>query len=559
MSRIDVLKTRRDEILDEIRSLEQMRRGSVVEQVYESVGKDGVKIRRGPYLLYSFKEKGKTVSRRIKDPELKISYEQQIDAFRRFQELTAQLVRIGEQIADWALSGEEALKKNAFEAEVQLERDAEIVRLLDRASTQKELDLEAWEFFIRDKALKAGARVLEKALQGVGCGRQGREMHCPCCGARMYSVGQRTKEVRSILGRIAFRRSLFVCQRCGEGVFPADTALGIEETSFSPGAQRMMARAGAKEAFEAAAQDLQFYAQLDVQRKDVERTAQKIGKRIEGWRRKQDEYPLLQDQWEVPKGEPIERMYISFDGTGVPMCPAQLAGRKGKQPDGTAKTREAKLGCVFTQTKVDEEGRPVRDSDSTTYAGAIESSDAFGRRIYAEALRRGLYDAKQVVVLTDGASYNKTITQTHFPGAIHIIDLFHAREHLTDTRKFLVPQKQWEFCEARWSEMLDEGDIENLTKNMARYLPRSGQNRRDGLRQIHYFQENTERMRYSTFREQGLFVGSGVIEAGCRSIIGERLKKSGMHWSLDGANDIIAVRCCLYSRRFEQFWEDAVG
>jgi hypothetical protein len=111
MSRIDVLKTRRDEILDEIRSLEQMRRGSVVEQVYESVGKDGVKIRRGPYLLYSFKEKGKTVSRRIKDPELKISYEQQIDAFRRFQELTAQLVRIGEQIADWALSGEEAQKK----------------------------------------------------------------------------------------------------------------------------------------------------------------------------------------------------------------------------------------------------------------------------------------------------------------------------------------------------------------------------------------------------------------------------------------------------------------
>jgi len=111
MSKIDALRTRRDEILEEIKSLEQMRRGSVVEQVYESVGKDGEKVRRGPYLLYSFKEKGKTVSRRIKDPNLKIRYEEQIDAFRSFQELTAQLLRIGEQIADWALSGEEALKK----------------------------------------------------------------------------------------------------------------------------------------------------------------------------------------------------------------------------------------------------------------------------------------------------------------------------------------------------------------------------------------------------------------------------------------------------------------
>ena len=110
MSKIDALRTQRDEILEELKSLEQMRRGSVVEQVYESAGKDGKKVRRGPYLLYSFKEKGKTVSRRVKDPKLKVRYEEQIDAFRRFQDLTAQLVRIGEQMADWALS-EEALKK----------------------------------------------------------------------------------------------------------------------------------------------------------------------------------------------------------------------------------------------------------------------------------------------------------------------------------------------------------------------------------------------------------------------------------------------------------------
>ena len=407
--------------------------------------------------------------------------------------------------------------------------------------------------------MNAGALVLEKALEGIGCGRQDKKIRCPRCGARAHSVGQRTKVIRAILGQLQFRRSLFVCERCGQGVFPADKLLGIEHTSFSPGAQRMMARAGAKDAFESAADDLRLYARLDVERKDVERTAEKIGKKIEHWRRKQDESPMLQPQWEPEKGEPIKLIYISFDGTGVPMCPAQLAGRKGKQPDGIAKTREAKLGCVFTQTTLDEQGRPVRDLNSTTYVGAIESSDAFGRRMYTEAVRRGLYNAKKVAVLTDGAAYNKTIVQTHFPRATHIIDLFHSREHLSDTCKLLVPENQKEFCKERWLEILDEGDIENLVKNIGKYLPRSGQNRKDGLRQMNYFKNNAEYMRYEKFRQQGLFVGSGVIEAGCRSIIGERLKKSGMHWSLDGANAIIAVRCCLYSHRFEQFWEYAAN
>jgi len=109
--------------------------------------------------------------------------------------------------------------------------------------------------------------------------------------------------------------------------------------------------------------------------------------------------------------------------------PSELVGRRGKQADGSARTREAKLGCVFTQVGLDREGRPQRDPNSTSYVGAIESSDLFGWRIYAEALRRGLEQAKTVVVLADGARYNHAIVQTHFPGAVHIVDLFHAYEH----------------------------------------------------------------------------------------------------------------------------------
>jgi hypothetical protein len=249
-------------------------------------------------------------------------------------------------------------------------------------------------------------------------------------------------------------------------------------------------------------------------------------------------------------------LYIEYDGTGVPVRRAELAGRKGKQPDGSARTREVKLGCVFTQTALNEEVRPVRDPNTTTYVGAIESSEAFGRRVYAEALRRGLYDHTQIVLLTDGAHYNKSIAELHFPNAVHIIDLYHAFQHVHDLVTLLVPDKLRETTEERWTDLLGHGDVEQLVQCAREYLPRAGGSRGKGLTGVNYFRTNAEFMRYDAFRAKGFFVGSGVIEAGCKTVIGARLKASGMFWSVKGANAIITLRCCVCSRRFEQFWED---
>ena len=105
--------------------------------------------------------------------------------------------------------------------------------------------------------------------------------------------------------------------------------------------------------------------------------------------------------------------------------------------------------------------------------------------------------------------------------------------------------------------LLDTGDIAGLLAEMERALPRSGPRRKAGLREIGYFRDNAPAMAYGQFRAMGLFVGSGVVEAGCKAVIGRRLKQSGMFWSLAGANAIIALRCCYKSNRFEQFWEDA--
>ena len=122
----------------------------------------------------------------------------------------------------------------------------------------------------------------------------------------------------------------------------------------------------------------------------------------------------------VPLLPTVCKLYIAIDGTGVPMVPRETEGRRGKQESGKAKTREAKIGCVFTQTNLDEAGFPIRDEGSTTYVGAIEEAEAFGRRIYAEAIRRGLGQAEKVIVLGDGAPWIWGIVALHFPFATQI-------------------------------------------------------------------------------------------------------------------------------------------
>jgi hypothetical protein len=414
------------------------------------------------------------------------------------------------------------------------------------------VDLEAWEFGLRRAVLAGGARLLEQMVKGVGCGR--REKLICVCGARMRSVGRRAKTLCTALGPIAWRRSLFVCPGCGASQFPGDAILNVRGQSASPGLRRLTARAGSQAPFALAAEDLAVYAELRVNARFVERTAEEEGRRVERWMQSQADEALARAR--RPAAEAARRdlpvLYVSFDGTGIPMRRSELAGRPGKGPDGEAHTREVKLGCVFTQTACNDEGAPIRDPASTTYVGAIEDSQAFGWRIFAEALRRGLDKARRIAVLTDGARYCQTLVALHFPGAIHIIDFYHACEHLDALTERLAAADKL----GKWRALLDAGRIESLVRRARRRLPARGGRRKDALAEIAYFADNAERMRYADFRRQGLFVGSGVVEAGCRTVIGQRLKQSGMFWSLAGANAIIAARCCLLSGRFEQFWED---
>ena len=420
-------------------------------------------------------------------------------------------------------------------------------------------DLESIEHALRAAVLAAGASILSELLAGIGSGRRQEPVLCTC-GAAMLSLGRKSKPLLTILGEVKFSRSLFQCPLCAATRFPGDELLDVVGTSRSPGLRRMMARAGSRATFKEAQQDLAVYAGVTVSTKDVERVAEATGEAMERWDA-HERSVLLEQVAEHHPGKLSPLFYIAMDGTGIPMVLPELLGRKGKQPDGSAKTREAKLGCVFTQTTTDEEGRPVRDPDSTSFTGAIETAEVFGKRIYAEAVRRGLLHAEKVVVLGDGAEWIRNLVELHFPQATQIVDLYHTREHVAALCKLLwASDSRFERAmRLRWWKLLDRGQIETITAQAARLLPEDQKALADALREIAYLERNKKRMRYAAFRAQGLFVGSGVIEAGCKTVVGKRLKQSGMEWTLRGANAILSLRCMFVSGRTEEFWTQRVA
>jgi hypothetical protein len=252
-----------------------------------------------------------------------------------------------------------------------------------------------------------------------------------------------------------------------------------------------------------------------------------------------------------------------MDGVQIPVVTSETEGRAGRIEGQRARTRECKLGAVFTQTTVDPDGWPIRDPDSTTYVGAIETAEEFGCRIYTEAWRRGWEWAAIKIVLGDGAVWIGNLADQHFPGAVQMVDLYHARKHLGGVAALLHPhdpaaKKLWL---APRKDLLDEGKIQELVERIreiaAEHADTNPSLTKEILSEAEYFRTNASRMNYPELCARGFFVGSGVIEAGCKAVVGQRLKRSGMFWTVSGANNIIALRCARHNGRFEDYWADA--
>jgi hypothetical protein len=390
-------------------------------------------------------------------------------------------------------------------------------------------------------------------LLGLDAGYRGPVVDCGA-GHQAGFVSYRVKRIDTVLGPVPLRRAYYHCRTCRVGVVPRDVELGVEHTLMTPGLHAMVAHTATVVPFARAAGMLAELAGLTVSTSRVQRAAEADGAAARAATQAESAAILAGRVRPLPPQQQPDMLYLAIDGTGVPMRPTETAGRAGKHPDGRARTREVKLAALFTQTHTDPAGRPVRDPDSTTYLASFDPSEPFGALVTAEAHRRGAEHVRQLIVLGDGAAWIWKLAGARFPEATQIVDLYHAREHLHDLANhlaFIIADPQaWR---AQRLTDLDTGDITAIT-TAARAYPLAGVKAAELDTKLGYFTTNAHRMRYAHFRDLGMFVGSGTVEAGCKNVIGARLKQSGMRWTLHGADAITHLRCQDASGRFNQIW-----
>jgi hypothetical protein len=358
--------------------------------------------------------------------------------------------------------------------------------------------------------------------------------------------GRETIRVQGIFGSFDLSRDYYYHAGKDQGHYPADAALGLE-VSYTPALAKLICLEGADEpTYLKAARHLEQTGGISVSARQIQRVVQRVGRGAQAWQ----ERPAQPGRCDAPI------MYVSADGTGVPMVAEELIGRRGKQADGQAKTRQVYLGCVFTQHRVDDQGHPVRDWESTTYVSSFKSSDEFGPCLRQEALRRGMAGAGKVVLLIDGAQALEYLGRQNFKDCVQIVDFYHALEHAGQVLAALIGKEHPDYkAQLRcWAKRLLKDKVQELIDQTRKQCVSKPQ-AEAVEKELGYFARNLTRMQYGTFRAKGYFIGSGVVEAGCKTVIGGRCKQSGMFWSESGAENILALRCIHSSHRLEEFWK----
>ena len=432
---ITSLELQREHILADIATLGDMRPGSLVHR-YMKCSTPSCRCRQegdpghGPYFVLVRDVGGKRTSRSLSKAAAE-AVQPQLDEYQRFRRLSAALVEVSEQLADarsqHSGGDTQGVPKKACAQEFVPAIEDELARFVAPGASDA-VDFEALETRLRSRALELAARAVERRFDEDCSDHCGPHRPCPC-GQTAHYAGRRAKTFTTVLGALTLQRAYYHCPACRHGCFPRDRALGMARTDLSPGVTRMTGTAAALVSFAQASSLLDELAGVQVGSKHVQRTAQALGREIAALERQSPGSAAA---------APAPTVYLGVDGTGVPVRASETVGRAGKQPDGSARTREVKLVVVWTAESRDDEGRAVRDPGSVSYTAAVESAASrdtdpdpseFAQRMRREAQRRGFPLARRRVILGDGANWIWRIAGEDHPGAIQIVDLWHAKEN----------------------------------------------------------------------------------------------------------------------------------
>jgi hypothetical protein len=461
------------------------------------------------------------------------------------------------------------------------ETEKAMIEMIDQLQTVREGDLQTLEQSVLTACLSLGRTVMEQVLNHAGeeAGRKARRDGE--CGHRQRLVGMRPKQLHTLMGKVTIWRAYYQCMveegkrdtECNHGQAPYDEVWGPFNGRTSPGVQKLLGKFVARMTLSDAVESFTDILPLPMSERQALNLIQPVGEALRG--REEKQIQTLFEQAEVSQAQPseqssvpgsaIRRLYIETDGVtarmrrgSVPMEEAEME-RKGDV------YREFKVGAVFEGTPGCERSELAPDvfldePGPIKYIARRMSAEEFGCFLYAFAQQCGLERALEVVILGDGARWIRRLVEEHFPGAVHIIDLYHAQEHVWKVANAVhgsgTPQgAAWA---KRAGDLLSQGKIEELVQ-MIEKLPAITA-APDASRSVppieaDYFRSNAERMRYPTFRAKGMHIGSGIAEAACKTVVSTRAKQSGMRWTPDGLDAVLALRTSVLNQSYDSFWE----
>jgi hypothetical protein len=412
----------------------------------------------------------------------------------------------------------------------------EIVSQLERLLKQEVKDLGANfakdEQAVMQMMMSLGKGLLQRVVDSGTNGYQGSSIPCEC-GGSMKFVQHRTKDIHTLFGWIKLKRAYYHCPECGASLAPYDQTSGLGSEQLSPALAKSCCVLAVDDSFQQTSRKIEELFGQKVSDNTVERVVQQVGSVALKQRHQQLEEFFERRNTPEPQANP-DRLYIAADGTTA------------HEVDGW---HEVKTGSIYWQDGDFNSGK--------RYVACFDNSQLFGWHLWLEACKCGLREAREVVYLGDGAGWIRSQHKDHFSKATFIIDWYHLEEHVWDCGKLLLGEGTK--ATVRWAAKVLALLWDGWTRKVLDYLDKQRKRYRGGKGEAiddlyHYISVNEEQMRYDVFRSKGYQIGSGAAEGACKSVVGKRLKQSGMIWTRLGSSSVLALRLVWLNGRWEQLW-----
>jgi hypothetical protein len=471
-------------------------------------------------------------------------------------------------------------------------------KLVERVADVKEGDIKCLEETIFQEVLQLGSTLMECAMSQAKEVEKAPSKIIGECGHGHSLVGYRSKHIITLLGEVEFKRPYYQCQgekmenivignneekkreqehkKCSHGSVPGDELWGVQGTRTTPGVQKVISYFCAIMTLEEAAETFSRVFRRNMSPRQALNLLKPVGNALAAQEDKkvkelfdqgQHKDSSQQEQEDLQREKTIDRLYIETDEILARLRRGSVPMEKREQNRKGDVYRGVKVGAVFQAERGRERSELAPEvfidapkDGSMRYVARRSAKGGFGKLLYSLAREAGLEAASQVVVLGDGALWIWKLVAEHFPNAVQIVDLYHAKEHVWDVAHAVFGRATE--AAAIWAkqacDLLVHGKIEDLVDSIAALpaiAPEPGQSKSVPQQALGYFIHNAQRMRYPAFRAQGMHVGSGIAEAACKTVVTARLKRTGMRFTPDGLDALLPLRSSKLNGTYDEFWE----